>query len=118
MPETPPPSPPTSPPAAAPGPPTSPIVRLKTWVNVVLVLSLLASCSAASNLSDLANQTGGDVVTQTSDGSQVASQDEVADLCRLLGAVAAKQDIDLDAVFQGSSAATQCQDAARDTSTP
>jgi hypothetical protein len=55
--------------------------------------------------------------TQTSSGSQVASQDEVTDLCRLLGAVAAKQDLDLDAV-QGSSAATQCQDAARGTSTP
>ena len=56
--------------------------------------------------------------TQTSSGSQVASQDEVTDLCRLLGAVAAKQDVDLEAVLQGSSAATQCQDAARGTTAP
>lgn len=105
-----PPPPQTAPPAAAPGPPTSPIVRLKTWVNVVLVLILLASCSAASNVSDL--------VVETGDGSSVASQDEVTDLCRLLGAVAAKQDIDLDAVFAGSTSITQCQGAARQTPTP
>ena len=73
-------------------------MQLKTWVNVVLVLILLASCSAASSVSDIVNQTSG--------GSQVASQ------------VAAKQEIDLDAVFRDSSAATQCQDAARGTSAP
>lgn len=105
-----PPPAPTAVPTTPPGPPHSPIVRLKTWVNVVLVLILLASCSAASNVSD--------IVTQTSDGSSVASQDEVTDLCRLLGAVAAKQDIDLDSVFAGSTATTQCQDAARGTATP
>ncbi len=110
--------PPSTPPAAAagdapgdaPSPAKSPIVRLPTWVNVVLVLTLLASCSGASNVSDL--------VVQTGDGSTVASQDEVNDLCRLLGAVAAKQDIDLDAVFAGSTSMTQCQDAARATPTP
>jgi hypothetical protein len=84
------------------GSPPAPIVKLKTWVNVVLVLILLASCSAAGNVSDIATQTSGAIVTQTSYGSQLASQDEVTDLCRLLGAVAAKQ----------------CQDAARGTSAP
>lgn len=105
-----PPPTPTAAPTSTLGQPRSPIVRLKTWVNVVLVLILLASCSGASNISDL--------VVQTGDGSQVASQDEVTDLCRLLGAVAAKQDIDLDTVFSGSTASTQCQDAARAAPTP
>ncbi len=105
-----PPAPQTAPAAAAPGPPKSPIVRLKTWVNVVLVLILLASCSGASNVSDL--------VVQTGDGSDVASQAEVTDMCRLLGAMAAKQDIDLDTVFAGSTSTSQCQDAARGTATP
>ena len=110
MSEASPPPPLTAPPVVTPGPPKAPIVRLKTWVNVVLVLILLASCSGASNVSDL--------VVQTGDGSSVASQDEVADLCRLLGAVAAKQDVDLDAVFAGSTSITQCQGAARATPTP
>ena len=105
-----PPPPQTAPPGAVPGPSKPPIVRLTTWVNVVLLLILLASCSGASNVSD--------VVVQTGDGSDVASQAEVADLCRLLGAVAAKQDIDLDTVFTGADATTQCQDAARATTTP
>jgi hypothetical protein len=105
-----PPGPPTAPPAPAPGPPRPPIVRLKTWVNVVLVLILLASCSGASNVSDL--------VVQTGDGSGVASQAEVTDMCRLLGAVAAKQDIDLATVFPESGTTTQCQDAARAPSAP
>ncbi len=47
-----PPPTPTAMPTAPPGQPSSPIVRLKTWVNVVLVLILLASCSGASNVSD------------------------------------------------------------------
>lgn len=109
LPPPPPTAPPTAPPAATPGPPSAPIVRLKTWVNVVLVLILLASCSGASKVSD--------IVTQTTDGSSVASQEEVTDMCRLLGAVAAKQDIDLDAVFAGSTSITQCQGAARSTPT-
>jgi hypothetical protein len=95
-------------PSAAPDPPHSPIVRLKTWVNVVLVLILLASCSGASNVSDIVSQTS---------GSSLASQDEVTDMCRLLGAVATKQGVDLDTVFAGSPT-TQCQDAARGNPTP
>ncbi len=105
-----PPAPPIAPVVAAPEPPKSPIVRLKTWVNVVLVLILLASCSGASRISDL--------VIQTGDGAGVASQAEVTDLCRLLGAVAAKQAIDLATVFPESGTTTQCQDAARGTTTP
>lgn len=104
------PPPPQAAPPAATGAANPPVVRLKTWVNVVLVLILLASCSGASNVSDL--------VVQTGDGSGVASQAEVTDLCRLLGAVAAQQDIDLASVFPESGATTQCQDAARATPTP
>ncbi len=105
-----PPTPPATPPADGRAAAKPPVVRLTTWVNVVLVLILLASCSGASNVSDL--------VVRTGDGSGVASQAEVTDLCRLLGAVAAKQGVDVDTLFTGSSASTQCQDAARATPQP
>ena len=108
-----PPAAPAAPPAAAPGPAKPPIVRLKTWVNVVLVLILLASCSGASNVSDL--------VVQTGDGSGVASQDEVTDLCRLLGrrgGDAGRRPRRRLQCLRPSGTTTQCQDAARATSTP
>ena len=49
--------------AAQPDPPKPPIVRLPTWVNVVLVLILLASCGANNN--DYGNDP---------DASQIANQ--------------------------------------------
>ena len=82
-------------------------VRLQTWVNVVLVLILLASCAGANRDT---------VVTQVDNGptgADLSVQTEVADLCRLLGAVAATQKVDLDTVFAGTDPATACQAAAR-----
>src|ERR671912_650091 len=96
------------PPAAARGPP---IVRLPTWVNVVLVLTLLASCSAASQAGDALNQMIGEA-----ESGNAATEAEVREMCRLLGAVAAKQGIDLEATF-ADGADTTCEAAARETAT-
>lgn len=103
---------PANQPTLEPSPSTlrPPLVRLQTWVNVVLVLILLASCSGAGDVTNL--------VVRSDDGSSVASQDDVTDLCRLLGAVAEQQGVDLDTVFASSTADTQCQDAARETPSP
>jgi hypothetical protein len=96
------------------GTPSRPaIARLPTWVNVVLVLTLIASCSAAS--------TAGEAVDQMIGGAEydsVATEAEVRDLCRLLGAVAARQDVDLGATFAGGDTDTMCEAAAREAATP
>ena len=87
------------------------IVRLPTWVNVVLVLTLLASCSAAGR--------AGDAVNQVINGPEsAATGPELRDVCRLLGAVAAEQGMDLDATFAGGDADTICEAAAREAGTP
>lgn len=89
------------------------VARLPTWVNIVLVLTLLASCSAAS--------TAGDAVDQLIGGAESgigATDAEVRDLCRLLGAVATQQGIDLDATFAGVDADTACEGAARGLDVP
>ena len=98
----------TAAPAAARRPP---IVRLPTWVNVVLVLTLLASCSAAGQAGDALNQMIGEA-----DFGNAATEAEVREMCRLLGAVAAKQGIDLEATF-ADGADTICEAAARETAT-
>ncbi|WP_406830736.1 hypothetical protein ABEG17_17320 [Pedococcus sp. KACC 23699] len=46
------------------------------------------------------------------------TQDEVQAMCQLLGAVAVKQGLDLDKVFEGAPATTDCQDAARQAANP
>lgn len=84
-------------------------MRLPTWVNVVLVLILLSSCSAASNVDQLV---GG------SDAQGIVTDAEVRDLCRLLGAVAAEQSVDLDAALAGGETDTICATAAREGATP
>ncbi|GAA4412715.1 hypothetical protein GCM10023168_34820 [Fodinibacter luteus] len=103
-----------SPPAGAtpPAPARPPIVRLPTWVNVVIVLTMLASCSAAS--------TAGEAVDQFVSGSSdaAATEADVRDLCRLLGTVAADQDIDLDATFANADPDSLCATAAREATVP
>ena len=91
----------------------APIVRLPTWVNVVLVLTLLASCSAAGRAGDAVDRMMGGV-----EPGSAATEAEVREMCRLLGAVAAKQGIDLDATFAGADAETLCEAAARETAPP
>lgn len=99
-------------------------VTLPTWVNVVLVLILLASCGAAndnsSNVpssSEIANE-----VTQRlqngSDGTGImpASGQDVQDLCRLMGAVLKAQKQKVDTVV-GADSATACAEAAREGAT-
>jgi len=82
-----------------PSRPPGPIVRLPTWVNVVLVLLLFASCSAA-NPDDSARPVYGDP----------ASSNDVRDLCRLLGAMAQKQGVDVDDVFAGQGDMSACRE--------
>jgi hypothetical protein len=76
--------------------PPGPIMRLPTWVNVVLVLILFASCSAAND--------------SDSFSGDAATKDDVRDACRLLGAVAEKQGLDVDSVLEGSSSWSACRE--------
>jgi len=98
-----------------------PIVRLPQWVNVVLVLILLASCGAASDRSgggpsstDIADQVTSQLQDRTADAP---STEEVDDLCRLLGAVAVKQGVDLDKVMSHD-VLTRCHELALNPSAP
>jgi hypothetical protein len=85
-------------------------------VSVVLVLVLFASCSAASDASDAAENARN---AASSSGQQVGQPDpgEVQAMCRLLGAVARKQGIDIGAVFKDAPSVTGCQDVATAAST-
>ncbi len=84
--------------------PPGPIVRLPTWVNIVLLLTLLASCGGANASRSYDSQS---VPSQNYD-SNAATKDDVRDLCRLLGAVAEKQGIDTNDLLQGSTSGTAC----------
>jgi hypothetical protein len=104
--------PPTS---QSPGSGKPPIVRLPQWVNVVLVLILLGSCGAAVDRSSSA----GEIASQVSTGQSgdAASAQDVEDLCRLLGAVAVKQGVDVDKVMSHN-ALTRCHELALNPATP
>jgi len=101
-------------------PPQQPVVRLQTWVNVVLVLILFASCSAnnttvsAPDESGIASQVVNQLQTQNGWGtpSGPASASEVEDLWRLLGAVAAKQGVPLTVMNPDEQ--TKCHEAAQE----
>ena len=90
-----------------------PIVRLPTWVNVVLVLTLLASCSAAGTAGDAVDRLVGGAGSEN-----LATDADVRDMCRLLGSVAAAHAIDLDATFAGGDADGTCETAVREVATP
>lgn len=94
------------------GPSGPPLVRLQTWVNIVLIITLLASCGAASR--------SGEVVSGVLGGGDAASSAQVDDMCRLLGAVAQKQGIDLDTVLPEGSGdpSSSCGTLAREPGTP
>ena len=73
-------------------------MRLATWVNVVLVLSLFASCANNSEnqssdigqvVDEVVQRLGGDGADGTPGG--LATRDDVRQMCHLLGQVAAKQ---------------------------
>ena len=88
--------------------------RLPTWVNVVLILILLASCGAASrdDVDSVATQVVEQLRSDESANSGVASGDDIAQLCRLLAAVAAKQGVDAAQVL-GDDLGTACDDGVR-----
>lgn len=100
--------------------PKQPIVRLQTWVNVVLVLILFASCSAnrdTVNVPDentIATEVVNQLQTQNGLGNPAgpASSAEVEDLCRLLGALAAKQGVPL--TVMNAHEQTRCHAAAQE----
>jgi hypothetical protein len=98
------------------GPP--PVTRLPGWVNVVLVLILLASCSGANSRGDtvdtsqiadeVVQQLQGEVTTGDNPGA-IATREDVRQLCELLARVAAKQGVDVNGVgTEGTPSA--CQD--------
>jgi hypothetical protein len=90
--------------------------RLPTWVNVVLVLILLASCGGASrndvDSGSVATQVVQQLQSDQTDNGGVASRDDVTQLCRLLAAVAAKQGVDA-AELLGNDLGTACDDGVR-----
>ncbi len=98
--------------AASSRPAKAPVVRLQTWVTIVLLFTLLASCSAASRAGDAATSIGG-----ISGSEQGASAQDVRDLCALIGAVAAAQGVDLDAIATADTD-TSCAQAAREVVRP
>ena len=117
----PPPQDPLAPPAGPVGG-RPPVVRLPGWVNVVLVLILLASCSATGRGSSQHVDTSGiaDEVVQQLQGDAtsdtpgaIATREDVRQLCRLLARVAAKQGVDASAVNEAE-APSACQDGAAD----
>lgn len=112
---------PIEPPVPAPSRP--PVVRLPLWVNVVLVLILLLSCGAANDddpyvdSGGIANEVVDTLQSQSGGGAPAgpASSAEVEDLCRLLGAVAAKQKVPLTVMDQDR--LTRCHEVALEAAT-
>jgi hypothetical protein len=104
---------------AQPEPPKPPIVRLPTWVNVVLVLILLASCggdrlSAGSVADEVVQRVGtnGDLST-----SGLATQEDVIDMCRLLGTVLVSGGTSPGRMFSGDGSVSACEQAAQEAAT-
>jgi hypothetical protein len=99
-----------------------PVVRLPGWVNVVLVLILLASCGATdrgssqhvdtSQIADeVVQQLQGDATSDTP--GAIATREDVRQLCRLLARLAAKQGVDAGAVNEAE-APSACREGVAD----
>ena len=96
---------------------TRPTVRLATWVNVVLILTLFAACSATNrpqvDSGAVANRVAGQVVGELEESrSTGTTSDDITQLCKLLAAVAVKQGLEVDDVL-GEDLGTSCDDGAR-----
>jgi len=94
-------------------------VTLPTWVNVVLVLTLLVSCGANRDTpsSPSSSEVANEVVNRLQDNADASGGGpvlgtDVQDLCRLLGAVLDGQKQKVDDVI-GKDVTTQCAEAAR-----
>lgn len=83
--------------------------RLSTGVIIILLITMFASCSAASSARDAANNSANQPVSDT---SGLATTEEIQAMCRLLGAVAAKQGTDVTTVFTDNQTGTMCEQAA------
>ena len=103
----------------APTPAGPAIVRLPWWVNVVLVLTLFAAGTAASNAVDAANQAR-TAANQAGNTMPVggSADPEVAAMCRLLGVLAVKQGVDLSVAFGEKDPTTNCHTVAQEAATP
>ena len=101
------------------GPARPPTVRLPTWVNVVLVLILFASCAGANNSERQSSDSGevADEVVQRlgSDGTPggLATRDDIRQMCHLLAQVAAKQGLKAAEIVAGDTPSA-CQDGVAD----
>jgi uncharacterized membrane protein YgcG len=89
--------------------------RLSTGGIIILLITMFASCSAASSARDAANNSANQPVSDT---SGLATTQEVEAMCRLLGAVAAQQGTDVAAVFRDNQTGTMCEQAAIESSGP
>ncbi|GAB3082665.1 hypothetical protein GCM10027080_34440 [Pedococcus soli] len=98
-------------------PPREPL-RLPVWMVIALVIILFTSCSAASDASDAADSARRAASLAGDTGSGTTTLDEVQAMCQLLGAVAVKQEIDLDQVFEGTTTGTSCQAVAQQAAHP
>ena len=96
-----------------------PTVRLPTWVNVVLVLILFASCAGANNSERRSSDSGevADEVVQRlgGDGTPggLATRDDIRQMCHLLAQVAAKQGLQEAEIVAGDTPSA-CQDGVAD----
>lgn len=114
---------PANPPAAQPNPAVSNSeysrkftpARLSTGVIIILLITMFASCSAASDARDAANNSANQPINDT---SELATTQEVQAMCQLLGAVATQQGTDVTAVFKDNQTGTLCQQAAIESSGP
>jgi hypothetical protein len=88
---------------------------LSTGVIIMLLTTMFASCSAASSARDAANSAANQPVSDT---SGLATTQEVEAMCRLLGAVAAKQGTDVTAVFKDNQTGSLCEQAAIESGIP
>ena len=88
-------------------------LRLNIAVVAMLVITLFASCSAASSAQDAANNSANQTMVDT---SGLATTQELQAMCQLLGAVAAKQGTDVTGVFKDNPTGTLCEQAALESS--
>jgi len=78
-----------------------PEVSLPTWVNVVLILTLLGSCSGVNPSQVDPDSVATEVVEKLrNDRPASPTSDDVTQLCKLLAAVAAKQGLKVDDVLE------------------
>jgi hypothetical protein len=87
-----------------------PLVRLSTWVNVVLVLILFVSCAGGDTADEVVNRLQNDTTSGGTGG--MATSSEVEDLCRLMGALAAKQGVPL--TVMDTQETTRCHEVAQE----